>query len=189
MWARADRSPARHSLVSDKRRESEEIRACSRPRSASSSRIRPLSSSRRARSSDSPVGRHRQTGPRTLPGPARPRSPPGPAHPPAAPRGVPAARPRCRSSPLRSAPSCGPNGALGRLAHAQHRAGAARCAGAGERGPRGPSRIAALCRARGRPDPPAPGCSGLGSSPAGPLRLWVRGAGGSCQGRGRRGRS
>lgn len=94
MWARADRRPARLSLASDKRRESVAIRACSRTRSASSERIRPLSSSRRVRSSDSPAGRHRQSGEAPSDGPAHPARPlPGPARP----------RPR---SPSRSAAWC-----------------------------------------------------------------------------------
>lgn len=39
----------------------------------------------------------------------------------------------------------------------------------------------------GQARPADPGCSGLGSSPAGPLRLWVRGAGWELLGPGEKG--
>uniref|UniRef100_A0A8B9NA01 Anaphase-promoting complex subunit 2 n=1 Tax=Accipiter nisus TaxID=211598 RepID=A0A8B9NA01_9AVES len=92
---RAARCRARLSLVRANRSVSAPIRPCSRLRSASSSRIRPLSSSRRARSSASPA-QHGPVSPSVSPGPG---PGPGAAHPPAAPRCTPAARPPARSSP------------------------------------------------------------------------------------------
>lgn len=146
-WQRALRCWAVRSELRAKRSVSAAMRLCNRPRSASSSRIRSLSSSRRARSSasaarDDRACDHRAHQPPSPPsGPAHPPSSSSPLYPRSASPSPLIARPQRRrgAPPLPAGHGGGRRGAVRGVELRQRRFGAARRAGAGERGaePRG----------------------------------------------------